>query len=271
MAPFATVSRRVCAVAASTIGDCGVNRPSWKRRLVRVLHREPAVVAVPRIGVDAEAELLDIELERLVLIADIQTGHRHPGSRHPALMAPPGTSVSSALSISSASCRRFSETAIVRFGPVGGAEEAGAAPARARCGRLLAGAGASPGLSPVTSRKVRPKVPRLFQPVWNAISVIGRSVSRSSAVARSMRRVEQVAVRRDAEGLLEGSREVGLGDAAHARQPPDRPLLVRGGVHPVLGAQQAAQQRRILAGALWLLSGRAPCSHEGDQLSRRDL
>jgi hypothetical protein len=37
---------------------------------------------------------------------------------------------------------------------------------------------------------------------------------------------EQVPVRRDAEGLLERSREVGLGDAAHARQPPDGPLIL---------------------------------------------
>jgi hypothetical protein len=48
---------------------------------------------------------------------------------------------------------------------------------------------------------------------------------------------EQVPVRGDAEGLLERSREVGLGDAAHAGQPPDGPVLVRGGVHPVLRAQ----------------------------------
>ena len=58
---------------------------------------------------------------------------------------------------------------------------------------------------------------------------------------------QEVPVRRDAEGLLERSREVGLGDAAHARKPPDGPLLVRGGVHPVLRAQQAAQQLGILA------------------------
>jgi putative tryptophan/tyrosine transport system substrate-binding protein len=37
----------------------------------------------------------------------------------------------------------------------------------------------------VTSRKTRPKVPRLFQPVWKAISMIGASESRSSALARS--------------------------------------------------------------------------------------
>ena len=37
----------------------------------------------------------------------------------------------------------------------------------------------------------RPNVPRLCQPVSKAISVIGRSVSRSSAVARSIRRVSR--------------------------------------------------------------------------------
>jgi hypothetical protein len=51
---------------------------------------------------------------------------------------------------------------------------------------------------------------------------------------------EQVAVRRHAEGLLERSREVGLGNAAHARQPSDGPVLTRGGVHPVFRAQKAA-------------------------------
>jgi hypothetical protein len=59
---------------------------------------------------------------------------------------------------------------------------------------------------------------------------------------------EQVAVGRDAEGLLERSGEVGLGDAAHASQPPDGPLLVRSGVHPILRPQQPAQQRGVLAG-----------------------
>jgi hypothetical protein len=47
------------------------------------------------------------------------------------------------------------------------------------------------GLCPVMSRNVRPNVPRLCQPVWNAISMIGISVSRSSAIARSMRRVSR--------------------------------------------------------------------------------
>lgn len=49
----------------------------------------------------------------------------------------------------------------------------------------------SPGLPPVMSRKVRPKVPRLDQPVAKAMSVMESSVSRSSALARSMRRVSR--------------------------------------------------------------------------------
>src|SRR5580658_2079073 len=49
----------------------------------------------------------------------------------------------------------------------------------------------APGLSPVTSRTVRPNVPRLAQPVWKAMSVMDRSVSRSGAVARSIRRVSR--------------------------------------------------------------------------------
>ena len=58
---------------------------------------------------------------------------------------------------------------------------------------------------------------------------------------------EQVPVWRDAEGLLERAREMSLGHAAHARQPIDWPLFMRSGVHPILCAQQAAQQLRVLA------------------------
>jgi hypothetical protein len=75
---------------------------------------------------------------------------------------------------------------------------------------------------------------------------------RQIAVAQQRRRPldaprEQVAVRRDAEGLLERAGEVSLGRAADARQPPDGPVLVRSGVHPILRAQQAAQQLGVLA------------------------
>jgi hypothetical protein len=58
---------------------------------------------------------------------------------------------------------------------------------------------------------------------------------------------EQVTVRRQAEGLLERSREVCLGDAAHLRKTTHGPRFVRGGVHPVSRAQKAAEQRRVLA------------------------
>ena len=89
-----------------------------------------------------------------------------------------------------ASCRRFSETAIVRSGRWAAlTKQAGTR--SSSCGAACSRARSSPGLSPVTSRNVRPNVPRLFQPVWNAMSVMGRSVSRSSAVARSIRRVSR--------------------------------------------------------------------------------
>jgi len=60
---------------------------------------------------------------------------------------------------------------------------------------------------------------------------------------------DQVAVWRQSEGLLERAREMRLGDTADAGETADRPLLVRGGVHPVLRPQQPAQQARVLAGA----------------------
>ena len=50
------------------------------------------------------------------------------------------------------------------------------------------------------------------------------------------------------EGFLERSREVSLGDAADSRQPPHRPLLLRGRVHAVTRTQQAAQEIGVLVG-----------------------
>src|SRR5262249_53328479 len=73
---------------------------------------------------------------------------------------------------------------------------------------------------------------------------------------------QQVPVWWDAESLLERSCEVGLGDAAPPRQPRDGPVLVRGGVHPVLRAQEPAQQLWVLACAHLSLSAFEPCSHE---------
>ena len=109
MAPFATLSRSVCAVAASTRRWAGREQAELERRLIRVLHREPAVVAILRVRVDAESEFFDIELKGFVLISNVQADNPDTLTH--------GTSVFSAESfISPASCRRFSETALVRFG-----------------------------------------------------------------------------------------------------------------------------------------------------------
>src|SRR5262249_35934004 len=142
----------------------------------------PAVVAVLRVGVQLEAELADIEIDGLVLIADVETDHSDT-FRHV-------TSSSLASSVASASSRRFSETEMLRSGRRAAlTKQAGtrsrvwvAAWSRARN---------SPGLTPVMSRKVRPNVPRLLQPVEKQMSVIAWSVSRSKAVARSTRRVSR--------------------------------------------------------------------------------
>ena len=57
---------------------------------------------------------------------------------------------------------------------------------------------------------------------------------------------EQVAMRRNAEGLLELACEVRLGDAAYLREPLHGPGFVRSRVHAVLRAQQSAKKLRIL-------------------------
>jgi hypothetical protein len=57
---------------------------------------------------------------------------------------------------------------------------------------------------------------------------------------------EQVAVRRQAEGLLELTREMRRGDVTDLGEASHRPLLVRSRIHAVLGAQQPAQELGIL-------------------------
>src|SRR5438876_8933381 len=147
-----------------------------ERWLVRVLHREPTIVTIAHIRVNAKPELLDGERERFVLISHVQTDHFDTLAHRTSFCSDPF--------ISPASRRRFSETAIVRSGRCAALRtQAGTRPSS--CAVALARARFAPGLSPVTSRKVRPNVPRLSQPVWKAISVMDRSVSRSSAVARS--------------------------------------------------------------------------------------
>src|SRR5207302_1371012 len=79
-----------------------------ERWLLGVLNRKPAIVTVARVRVHAEPELLDVEIERFLLIADVETDHSDTLAH--------GTSVASAPSIARASRRRFSETAILRLG-----------------------------------------------------------------------------------------------------------------------------------------------------------
>ena len=62
---------------------------------------------------------------------------------------------------------------------------------------------------------------------------------------------EEVSVRRHPEGILERARKMRRGNAAHPRQPPHGPGLVRGGIHPVLRAQQASQQLGVLRWSHW--------------------
>jgi hypothetical protein len=56
---------------------------------------------------------------------------------------------------------------------------------------------------------------------------------------------QEIAMRRQTESRLEGPREMRLRHATHLRQPLHRPNVVRGGVHPVLGAQQAPKEKSI--------------------------
>src|SRR5439155_23327556 len=126
-------------------------------RLVRMLHRQPAIIAIARIRVDLESELIDVKAKRLVLIADVDTSDSDTLGH--------GTSFSlDAVPLSSDSWRRFSETAIVRIGRCAArTKQCGtrASSCAADCSR----ARSSLGLSPMPSRKTRPNVPRQFQPV----------------------------------------------------------------------------------------------------------
>src|SRR5262245_55441681 len=80
-----------------------------ERGLVRMLHREPAIVPIARVRVDLEAQLAHVEVERLFLVVHIKTDYSDTYGHL-------GTSVSSGSVISPASRRRFSETAILRSG-----------------------------------------------------------------------------------------------------------------------------------------------------------
>lgn len=85
---------------------------------------------------------------------------------------------------------------------------------------------------------------------------------------------QQITMRRDAESLLERTREMRLGNAACLCQPLHRPVLVRGGIHAVLCTQQAAKQLWILTGgavAHPAVATRATAAPHADRVLRRRL
>ena len=74
-----------------------------------MLHREPTEVAVSRIGMDAEAQLFDIELEGFVLIANVQPDYSDTLTHN-------NSGLLGAPFLPACSRRRFSETAVVMSG-----------------------------------------------------------------------------------------------------------------------------------------------------------
>src|SRR5689334_20810294 len=50
-----------------------LEQPELEQGLLRMLHRQPAIVAVAHVCNDAEAELVDVERERFILISHIHT------------------------------------------------------------------------------------------------------------------------------------------------------------------------------------------------------
>ena len=55
--------------------DFAQEQAKLERGLVRMLHREPAIVPVLRVGVHLEAELAHVEAERFVLVVHIKTNY----------------------------------------------------------------------------------------------------------------------------------------------------------------------------------------------------
>src|SRR6185437_1197051 len=92
------------------VNDCRLRleQPELERRLLGMLDGQPAIVTVAGIRVNLKPELFDIELQRFVLIANVNTGYLDTLAH--------GTSASSDALISPPSSRRFSETAILRSG-----------------------------------------------------------------------------------------------------------------------------------------------------------
>src|SRR6476661_3494361 len=74
-----------------------------------MLHRQPAIITIPGVRVNLEAQLPDVEIEGLILIVNVQTDYSDT-LRH-------GASVGwGAVALSFPRRRRFSETAMMRSG-----------------------------------------------------------------------------------------------------------------------------------------------------------
>src|SRR4051812_36174552 len=86
----------------------GHKQAELERGLVRMLYRQPTIVAVSNVGVDEKPQLFDVKRKRFVLITHIQTDHIDALSHI--------TSLDWSCSVPGACIRRFSETAIFRFG-----------------------------------------------------------------------------------------------------------------------------------------------------------
>src|SRR5690349_6964999 len=98
-----------------------------------MLDGEPAIRTVAHVRVDAKTQFVDVEPKRLVLIVDVHAHHADTLIHH--------TSLVDATTVSVASQRRFSETALVRSG-------------RCAAFRMQAGTWSSRGMSARTATPI---------------------------------------------------------------------------------------------------------------------
>src|SRR3954447_19745363 len=97
-----THGKRCCGIEHRLLRQ---EQAKLERGLVRMLHREPAVVPVGHVGMHLEAQFTHVKLERLVLVVHVKTDYCDSFAHF-------RTSVFSVSVLSPSSRRRFSETAI---------------------------------------------------------------------------------------------------------------------------------------------------------------
>jgi len=211
-----------------------------ERRLLRMLHREPAVVAIANVRVYAEPELIDIERERFLLVTHVQPNHSHT------------LTSSNLLSLKRLGYIFALETPLLRncdreVGPLRGVDEADRHMTMLMRRRLCA----RPDLAWAQPGDVSERAAEGTQalPTGGEGDLGDRPLGVAQQRGRPLDPPRQlVAVRRDAERLFERTREVSLGDAADLCQATHGPLLLRCGVQAILRAHQPAQQFGILEG-----------------------